>query len=41
MKILMTILLLACGRGGSNPSRSAGNVIPAGGSVWTFALTPD
>ncbi len=28
------------GRGGSNPTRSAGNVVPAGGSVWTFALTP-
>jgi alcohol dehydrogenase (cytochrome c) len=26
------------GRGGSNPSRSAGTVVPAGGSVWTFAL---
>ncbi|MEQ1775519.1 MAG: PQQ-dependent dehydrogenase, methanol/ethanol family, partial [Burkholderiales bacterium] len=25
------------GRGGSNPSRSAGAVIPTGGSVWTFA----
>ena len=29
------------GRGGSNPSRSAGNVIPTGGSVFTFALMPD
>jgi len=29
------------GRGGSNPTRSAGNVVPAGGSVWTFALMPD
>jgi len=29
------------GRGGSNPSRSAGNVIPTGGSVWTFALMQD
>ncbi len=29
------------GRGGSNPSRSAGAVIPTGGSVWTFALMPD
>jgi alcohol dehydrogenase (cytochrome c) len=29
------------GRGGSNPSRSAGNVIPTGGSAWTFALMPD
>ena len=28
------------GRGGSNPSRSAGNVVPTGGSVWTFALMP-
>ena len=26
------------GRGGSNPSRSAGAVVPSGGSVWTFAL---
>src|SRR6266850_808051 len=29
------------GRGGSNPTRSAGNVVPAGGSAWTFALMPD
>jgi alcohol dehydrogenase (cytochrome c) len=29
------------GRGGSNPTRSAGDIIPAGGSVWTFALMPD
>jgi len=29
------------GRGGANPSRSAGNVIPTGGSVWTFALMQD
>jgi alcohol dehydrogenase (cytochrome c) len=29
------------GRGGSNPTRSAGNVVPSGGSVWTFALMPD
>ena len=29
------------GRGGSNPSRSAGAIIPTGGSVWTFALMPD
>ncbi len=29
------------GRGGSNPTRSAGNVVPAGGSVWTFALMPE
>ena len=29
------------GRGGSNPSRSAGSVIPTGGSVWTFALMQD
>ena len=29
------------GRGGSNPSRSAGAVIPTGGSVWTFALMPN
>ena len=26
------------GRGGSNPNRSAGDIVPAGGSVWTFAL---
>jgi len=26
------------GRGGSNPTRSAGQLIPAGGSVLTFAL---
>jgi alcohol dehydrogenase (cytochrome c) len=26
------------GRGGSNPTRSAGDIIPAGGSVYTFAL---
>jgi alcohol dehydrogenase (cytochrome c) len=29
------------GRGGSNPTRSAGNVVPAGGSVYTFALMPE
>jgi alcohol dehydrogenase (cytochrome c) len=29
------------GRGGSNPTRSAGPLVPAGGSVWTFALMPD
>ena len=29
------------GRGGSNPSRSAGAVIPTGGSVTTFALIRD
>ncbi len=29
------------GRGGSNPTRSAGDIIPAGGSVWTFALMPE
>ena len=29
------------GRGGSNPSRSAGAIIPTGGSVWTFALMQD
>ncbi len=29
------------GRGGSNPSRSAGDIIPTGGSVWTFALMKD
>jgi alcohol dehydrogenase (cytochrome c) len=29
------------GRGGSNPNRYAGTVIPAGGSVWTFALMPE
>jgi hypothetical protein len=28
------------GRGGSNPTRSAGNVVPTGGSVYTFALMP-
>jgi alcohol dehydrogenase (cytochrome c) len=26
------------GRGGSNPTRSAGNVVPSGGFVYTFAL---
>ena len=29
------------GRGGSNPTRSAGNVVPAGGTVYTFALMPE
>ena len=29
------------GRGGSNPNRYAGKDVPAGGSVWTFALMPD
>ncbi len=29
------------GRGGSNPSRSAGAVVPTGGSVYTFALMRD
>jgi len=29
------------GRGGSNPTRSAGNVVPAGGAVHTFALMPE
>ena len=29
------------GIGGSQPTRSAGKVVPAGGSVWTFALMPD
>ena len=29
------------GRGGSNPTRSAGNVVPAGGAVYTFALMPE
>jgi alcohol dehydrogenase (cytochrome c) len=29
------------GRGGSNPNRSAGDLVPAGGSVWTFALMQD
>ena len=29
------------GRGGSNPTRSAGTVVPAGGSAWTFALMPE
>jgi alcohol dehydrogenase (cytochrome c) len=26
------------GRGGSNPTRAVGDIVPAGGSVWTFAL---
>ncbi len=29
------------GRGGSNPTRSAGDIIPSGGSVLTFALMPE
>ena len=29
------------GRGGSNPNRYAGAVVPTGGSVWTFALMPE
>jgi hypothetical protein len=29
------------GRGGSNPSRSAGAIIPSGGNVYTFALMPE
>ncbi len=29
------------GRGGSNPTRSAGDAVPAGGSVYTFALMPE
>jgi alcohol dehydrogenase (cytochrome c) len=29
------------GRGGSNPNRYAGGKVPAGGSVWTFALMPE
>jgi alcohol dehydrogenase (cytochrome c) len=29
------------GRGGSNPTRSVGDIVPAGGSVLTFALMPD
>jgi alcohol dehydrogenase (cytochrome c) len=29
------------GRGGSNPTRSAGDRVPPGGSVWTFALMRD
>ncbi|MGZ5145903.1 MAG: outer membrane protein assembly factor BamB family protein, partial [Burkholderiales bacterium] len=29
------------GRGGSNPTRFAGPLVPAGGAVWTFALMPD
>ena len=29
------------GIGGAQPTRSAGKVVPAGGSVWTFALMPD
>jgi alcohol dehydrogenase (cytochrome c) len=29
------------GRGGSNPTRSAGAIIPSGGNVYTFALMRD
>jgi alcohol dehydrogenase (cytochrome c) len=29
------------GRGGSNPTRSAGPLVPSGGSVYTFALMPE
>jgi len=29
------------GRGGSNPTRAVGDIVPAGGSVWTFALLPE
>ena len=29
------------GRGGSNPTRSAGPLVPSGGAVYTFALMPD
>ncbi len=29
------------GRGGSNPTRSAGPLVPAGGSVYTFALVQE
>ena len=29
------------GRGGANPNRAAGTIVPAGGSVWTFALMPE
>lgn len=29
------------GIGGSQPSRSAGKIVPSGGSVWTFALMPE
>ena len=29
------------GRGAANPSRSAGAVVPTGGSAWTFALMQD
>jgi len=29
------------GRGGSNPTRAVGDMVPAGGSVWTFALLRD
>jgi alcohol dehydrogenase (cytochrome c) len=29
------------GRGGSNPTRAVGDIVPAGGSVWTFALIRD
>jgi alcohol dehydrogenase (cytochrome c) len=29
------------GRGGSNPTRFAGPLVPAGGAVYTFALMAD
>ncbi len=29
------------GRGGSNPTRSAGDAVPTGGAVYTFALMPE
>jgi len=29
------------GRGGSGPNRFARDIVPTGGSVWTFALMPD
>ena len=34
-------ITILAGRGGSNPNRFAGNLGPAGGAVWTFALMPD
>jgi alcohol dehydrogenase (cytochrome c) len=29
------------GRGGSNPTRAVSDIVPSGGSVWTFALLPE
>jgi alcohol dehydrogenase (cytochrome c) len=34
-------ITILAGRGGSNPNRFAGNLGPAGGAVWTFALMPE